>query len=44
MRRLIQKYSTFSRHVPGPDIPEGEVVVRLALLYQTLLFNMTFRS
>ena len=44
MRRLIQKYSTFSRHVPGPDIPEGEVVVRLALLYQTLLSNMTFRS
>ena len=44
MRRLIQKYSTFSRHVPGPDIPEGEVVVRLALLYQMLLSNMVFRS
>jgi hypothetical protein len=44
MRQLIQKYSTFSRHIPGPDMPEGEVVVRLALLYQTLLPNRTFRS
>jgi hypothetical protein len=32
MRQLIQKYSTFNRHVPGSDIPDGEVVVRILII------------
>jgi len=31
MRQLIQKYSTFNRHVPGPNITDGEVVVSFRL-------------
>lgn len=34
MRQLIQKYSTFSRHVPGPDIPDAEVVVSTSPNFQ----------
>jgi hypothetical protein len=37
MRQLIQKYSAFTRHVPGSDILDGEVVVNILII--CLLFR-----
>jgi hypothetical protein len=31
MRGIIQKYSSFSRHIPGNNKADGEVVVSLLL-------------
>ena len=36
MGELIQKYSTFSRHIPGEDKGDGEVVVSLCCLKMPL--------
>jgi Phosphopantetheine attachment site len=36
MRQLINKYSTFSRHVAGPNVPDREVVVSTFLSFGLL--------
>ena len=38
MRQLIQKYSKFSCHVAGPDVPDGEVVVSTCAAISRLAF------
>ena len=44
MKQLIQRYSIFSRHIPGPNVTNGETVVSPCLRCPIFISKAAYRS